>query len=143
MTLSFVSNKFPFNVLFESYVGLLPLSSVRENFLCLWIKSTFHHQCSQDCHSHRSSKNGNSGNRNRNLTTATVVDSLGCAVQRNKHLNKESRLLVNTLPSLSLFICTNLFYGILLSQPITIYFFKLPHPVCMFLAWQNSFTSFT
>lgn len=94
MTLSFVSNKFLFNILLDPYVGLLALSSVRENFLCLWIKSTLHHQCSQDCHSHKSSKNGNSGNRNRNLTIATVVHSLGCAAKRNKHLNKESRLLI-------------------------------------------------
>lgn len=36
-----------------------------------------------------------------NLTIATIIDSLGCAAQRNDHLNKGRGPLVNTMPFLS------------------------------------------
>lgn len=113
--------------------------------MCLWIQSALHHQCqwSRSSHiSHSSLENGSCGNRNRNLTTATN-DSLGFATQRNKHLNKGRGPLVNTIPSLS--------FPIYLRKPVLWHpaqsaynsiFFKSPYSVCMFLAWQNSFTSF-
>ena len=73
-------------------------------------------------------------NRNRSLTTVTIIDSLDCATQRNKHLNKRRGPLVNNIHSLFLpYLC----------EPISWHWAQSPYDniekkitsPCMFLTW--------